>query len=1192
MRKQKRKFIFTLISFILISSFLVLTTFERNKTGFSVFGKTFFAGTGSETFDVDLFWTDNLNTGWKNVETTGNEIAFGSDILWEPDHTELRYFKVQNAGDYDFNYNLGIDLPSTELDTLEYVADHPIGDVIDVYICNDINNLTSKSYIGTLNDCFQSPDVISNLSLESGDSATFALSFVMKHTAGNEFQGTYDQNNNRINNIGFKIYAGAYADEPNPEYDGEFGIALPNNEEYLYRVGNQNKIYASTLFYVNDSPSASVNNPLFITASATDFDSSLLTFTYERIAGSNDVGFTFEAGSGATGEAFLLSSKFKFNSSGVLKITMKYNGQPKAVLNTEVVDGKNIVTTNPVLSSDSTFATNNNNILLEDKYSLSKLSISSGKTLYGNGFKLVWTQSETEDNDELTKRNLGFLQLSNGSSIDNVQVKGAAYQTVQMFYRSNGVDNLWYSPCVSVGSGGAKIYNSFIEECRVAVKCDGDLYAENSIFAGGTNGNMEISAGTTTLKNCITSLTLRSNGKKGLGIIVSSTNSRIVIEGTLTQYNWVKSSDLPSTYSTMLSDVFSNGTYAYTYLNSKYINCCVMCISPDVDFPEAVARNLIVDNTPNINNYGYLTKTASAFGRTVTATGYAQKAAFASDSDIIGFSRVYDNLPTLSQYPTIPNISFNLSNNSSNINYDPKDDETDPTYCYYDNGQVNISFPASEGAFEWQPMILTISKYGSSLDYTVAMNNTDYTNGIISLTQAGEYNVIYTVVDTYYYGQNAIPAQKTYTFNVKLVAIDSSVVVYHPEFSYGTNGSSYGTSSRQVTVNNKTYVMPDISSTNDNYGSLTLNGETIYYPVVNATYVDTSKGEIDCYVAAFKNIQIKDLNKDSGVQLYIYNSSVNKWPHNQSATAGPQAEYYSYDTQTGHPYEPGSAQGPRSVNYDSSQGGLVYKTSGISRDITTGAKNICFCYKGNDNIQYYYYLRVVYTAHSKPSSCLTEGTQITLADGTQKPIEKVTYEDKLLTYNFFTGKTEAKDIAILVNHGKRNYEVLNLVFKDGTLLRFIGDHGVFDYTLNKYVYPTADNYKDYIGHKFVRFKENGKYKKIKLVDAFVTNEYTTAYSITSAQNSNAIAENMLTVAPPDKFYNWIDMGRKMRYDKKQFDADFEKYGTYDYSVFEDYVSYEIYQAFNGPYLKVAVEKGKFTFDDIINLIELYGSYMQ
>jgi hypothetical protein len=217
---------------------------------------------------------------------------------------------------------------------------------------------------------------------------------------------------------------------------------------------------------------------------------------------------------------------------------------------------------------------------------------------------------------------------------------------------------------------------------------------------------------------------------------------------------------------------------------------------------------------------------------------------------------------------------------------------------------------------------------------------------------------------------------------------------------------------------------------------------------------------------------------------------------------------------------------------------------------------------------------------------------ITMGDGTFKPIEKVTYDDKILSYNFFTGETEAKDIAILVNHGKDYYKVLNLEFKDGTILRLIGDHGVFDYTLNEYVYMTEDNCKEYIGHKFVRFNEDGKYKKVKLTDVSVTDEYTTAYSITSAQNSNAMAENMLTVAPPDKFYNWIDMGGKMRYDKKQFDADVAKYGTYDYSVFEDYVSYEIYEAFNGPYLKVAVEKGKFTFKDIIDLINLYGSYMK
>ena len=236
----------------------------------------------------------------------------------------------------------------------------------------------------------------------------------------------------------------------------------------------------------------------------------------------------------------------------------------------------------------------------------------------------------------------------------------------------------------------------------------------------------------------------------------------------------------------------------------------------------------------------------------------------------------------------------------------------------------------------------------------------------------------------------------------------------------------------------------------------------------------------------------------------------------------------------------------------------------------------------------YYFSEMTYQA----GGCFATGTQIALADGTQKPIEKISYDDRILSYNFFTGKTEGKDIAILVNHGKDNYDVLNLEFSDGTVIRLIADHGIFDYTLNKYVYPTAQNYKEYIGHKFVSLKDNGRFKKIKLTNAFVTNEYTTAYSITSAQNSNAFAQNLLTVAPPDDFYNWIDMGKKMRYDKKQFDADVEKYGLYDYSVFKDYVSYDTFVAFNGPYLKVAVEKGKFTFDDIIKLIELYSSYMK
>ena len=79
MRKSGRKLIFCVISFVLISSVLAISTFERRQSGFTVFGRNFFAPNENTTFDIDLFWSsDPDNEEWKNVKTAGNEIPFGS----------------------------------------------------------------------------------------------------------------------------------------------------------------------------------------------------------------------------------------------------------------------------------------------------------------------------------------------------------------------------------------------------------------------------------------------------------------------------------------------------------------------------------------------------------------------------------------------------------------------------------------------------------------------------------------------------------------------------------------------------------------------------------------------------------------------------------------------------------------------------------------------------------------------------------------------------------------------------------------------------------------------------------------------------------------------------------------------------------------------------------------------------------
>ena len=150
---------------------------------------------------------------------------------------------------------------------------------------------------------------------------------------------------------------------------------------------------------------------------------------------------------------------------------------------------------------------------------------------------------------------------------------------------------------------------------------------------------------------------------------------------------------------------------------------------------------------------------------------------------------------------------------------------------------------------------------------------------------------------------------------------------------------------------------------------------------------------------------------------------------------------------------------------------------------------------------------------------------------------------------------------------------------------------MFDYDLNKFVYLATGNCNDYIGHKFV--KDNaGKTEFVSLLSVRTYSKVTHAYSITSAFNYNAVANGILTSPPPGEFYNWISMVDKMKYDLIQFNADVERYGLYDYSVFEPYgISYEAFIAFNGQYLKIPVEKGIFSFEYIISLFNSYKEWL-
>ena len=224
------------------------------------------------------------------------------------------------------------------------------------------------------------------------------------------------------------------------------------------------------------------------------------------------------------------------------------------------------------------------------------------------------------------------------------------------------------------------------------------------------------------------------------------------------------------------------------------------------------------------------------------------------------------------------------------------------------------------------------------------------------------------------------------------------------------------------------------------------------------------------------------------------------------------------------------------------------------------------------------------------NSCIAAGTLITLADGTQKKVEDIVETDILLVFDHETGRYVESAITFIERDGWAYYNVINLEFSDGTKTRLIYEHGLFDLTLNKYVYIDEFNYQSFVGHKFAMMGENGNaYETVTLEKAYVTNEYTGCFSLVTMYHLNYFIDGLFSMPGGiNGLFNYFEYGEGLKYDEEKMQADIEKYGLFTYEDFKDYIPYEIYEyAFPAKYYKVSIAKGLMTWDDILNMIEIY-----
>lgn len=939
-------------------------------------------------------------------------------------------------------------------------------------------------------------------------------------------------------------------------------LTFTNVADYLHRLGNGNAVTLASLFKLKDGYTVTAGTVKVTVRNVLSESEG----EYELMAS----GSVDEYGFGVTvvENADWTKTTLAFTGTGIAVIEVEADGVRAKKLMVEIVDGKNVTAYGELTSG--------NCILLSD------IKISSGgkhtfenATLYGNGFTFDIRGGNHTGNNYLSNN---YVILLRNSVLDNVKIIGDAYDSY-----SGKAENANNIPAVYATGAFSAIYNSYISNCASPVRANnGTLLIENTTLEGGSFANLDIRASQVTLRD-VTTINQVSDPANppvslGLGIVMYYENvdaaTTLTVEGTLTQYNTVSKAQV---------DQYIKNDYAREMINKAFVDDAFKEFRYSDGTTTWLNTGIISMNTMvgknNVNSgsvpagYGYTSMTAKVLTESVTGSVWT----------VITDANNYRNTPDgewkpTEQNPAVPSYTFDYTDK----NYQAKENGSND-FCYYDSENNKVLISMDEGDTKlWNTDILTVNKMGDSLTgIKVTLNGVDYTGKSISFSENGTYTVVYEYTDTYHYvasGSEAVEqVEVTYT---KEVVIEVTVVkAAAKNATFDFNGMGY----KQVTIGNDIYIMPDVSATSTTVGSTVIDGKTVYCPIVQCV---TSNGKTSqtngttwyMYFNVFKNVITITDYADGGMgEAIVYGASTTTLP--AGLTVSDPAGTFKYKSASNAPTTPKAANGI-----------LVYTSpamEGVDRDALTVTAN--YTYKDNAGQTYRYIVQYSCPEITKNAGCVAPDTLVTLADGTKKEIQYVTDEDLLLVWNHFEGKYDTVPAAIIFNHGYDNNTVIKLNFSDGTAVKVINLHQFLDADLKQYVSVNAETVAQYIGHHFVKRDGDG-YKTVTLESYEISEEYIEAYGVISSLHYNLLVEDLFSTDFMEEDYdlfNYFVIGEGMIFDAQQMQEDIEKYGLYTYEDFADYLTYEQFVAFNVQYFKIAVGKGLYTYDGILNLIGEY-----
>ena len=198
---------------------------------------------------------------------------------------------------------------------------------------------------------------------------------------------------------------------------------------------------------------------------------------------------------------------------------------------------------------------------------------------------------------------------------------------------------------------------------------------------------------------------------------------------------------------------------------------------------------------------------------------------------------------------------------------------------------------------------------------------------------------------------------------------------------------------------------------------------------------------------------------------------------------------------------------PKANSYSAYSNQICYcATSSINSTLSAPKTEICYIYlvgERRDNREWdildydtFFYIRNTYT-------CFKEDTEITLSDLSKKKIQDITYNDKLLVWDFDNGCMNIDNVFWIKKEETADY-YYHITLENGNTIDLIGSNGKCHRLFN-YDDQIFESATDLIGKNI--YTRQGIFK---VVDCVRINESCKFYNIITENHINLFANDMLT----------------------------------------------------------------------------------